>query len=844
MPVTTAPICLDRPRVWAVLGPTNTGKTHLAIERMLAHASGIIGFPLRLLARENYDRMVVRKGPASVALITGEEKIIPPTARWFACTVEAMPLDRPVAFVAVDEVQLCADRDRGHIFTDRLLHARGLAETLLLGAETIAPLLRALVPGIAIETRPRLSRLTHAGALSIARLPPRTGIVAFSAPAVYEIAEAVRRRRGGCAVVMGRLSPRTRNAQVALFQAREVDYLVATDAIGMGLNMDVDHLAFAGLAKFDGRRSRPLSPPEVAQIAGRAGRGMRDGSFGTLAGGSPFAPVMVEQVEHHRFDPLEALMWRNARLDFATPDSLLRSLAAPSPSPRLRKAPDAADHRTLTMLAGDPELRALASGVRRVHLLWDVCRIPDFRKIGDETHARFCAGIFRALATPPYRIPADRAARSLRDLARREGDVDTLMQRLAGVRIWAYAAGQPDWLADARHWQMQARTIEDALSDALHERLTARFVDRRAAHLMRHLARDRPTPLAAVSALGTVVIEGHEVGRLDGLAFVPDGTTAAPEARRTLLRVARRALTREVSRRVERLQDASDQDLHLDEAGRILWRSARPAGAPASWPCIARLRRGATLARPRIEPIDAELVQSADRERIAARANRWFAAQLARIFAPLGRNGDPTIPLDLRGLVHLLREGLGIVPATPAPVLPSGMTLPLRALGIRRGHFAFYLPALLKSQPMRLRAILHAIAQDWPDPLIAPPAAVSLPAGTDPCWSADVTLRLGWISAGPLLVRLDVAERLVSLLASGCPAHGRPLPADLASRLGCSATLVPAVLRGMGFRLRADADGAWLCRPPRRPVRTSSGRSPPETVHPAFAALASLARRP
>ena len=295
------------PRVRAVLGPTNTGKTHLAIERLLAHASGIIGFPLRLLARENYDRMVAIKGERHVALITGEEKIIPPEAKWFACTVEAMPLDRPVEFLAVDEIQLCADPDRGHVFTDRLLHARGMVETMFLGAETIAPLMRRLVPRAEIETRPRLSQLTYAGPAKLTRLPPRSAIVAFSAQEVYAIAEAVRRRRGGCAVVMGRLSPRTRNAQVALYQNREVDFLVATDAIGMGLNMDVDHVAFAALSKFDGQNARPLTAQEVAQIAGRAGRGMKDGSFGTTAECPPMAEEIVEAVETHAFEPLGTL---------------------------------------------------------------------------------------------------------------------------------------------------------------------------------------------------------------------------------------------------------------------------------------------------------------------------------------------------------------------------------------------------------------------------------------------------------------------------------------------------------------------------------------------------------
>src|ERR1700722_17288024 len=330
-------------RVKAVLGPTNTGKTHLAIERMLGHASGIIGFPLRLLARENYDRMVARKGVRNVALITGEEKIVPPDAKWFSCTVEAMPLDRHTEFLQVDESQLCADPDRGHVFTDRLLRARGAVETMFLGAQTIRPLLHRLVPAATIETRPRLSQLTHAGATKLVRLPPRSAIVAFSAEEVYAIAELIRRRKGGCAVVMGRLSPRTRNAQVALYQEREVDFLVATDAIGMGLNMDVDHVAFASLGKFDGSRLRRLTASEIAQIAGRAGRGMRDGTFGTTGDCPPLSEELVQAVEAHNFDALETLFWRNDELDFSSLNELIESLNATPPGPGLVRGNEASD---------------------------------------------------------------------------------------------------------------------------------------------------------------------------------------------------------------------------------------------------------------------------------------------------------------------------------------------------------------------------------------------------------------------------------------------------------------------------------------------------------------------
>ncbi len=575
------------PRVKAVLGPTNTGKTHLAIERMLAHASGIIGFPLRLLARENYDRMVAQKGARHVALITGEEKIVPPDARWFSCTVEAMPLDRDAEFLAVDEIQLCADPDRGHVFTDRLLHARGLVETMFLGAETIRPLLQRLVPQASVETRPRMSQLSHAGLVKLVRLPPRSAVVAFSAADVYAIAELIRRRRGGCAVVMGRLSPRTRNAQVALYQDKEVDFLVATDAIGMGLNMDVDHVAFASLRKFDGQRPRRLSAAEVAQIAGRAGRGMRDGTFGTTGQCRPLDDDVVAAVEAHSFDALDQLCWRNSDLDLTHVDTLLAGLTAPPPGPGLVKGNDAADLETLTALAQEPETRRLAQGRRMVRRLWEACQIPDFRKLADDTHTRLCARVFGHIARD-QRLPTDWLASQIGALARADGDIDTLMQRLSGVRVWSYIAARTDWVQDSPHWQGRAREVEDLLSDALHERLTSRFVDRRAALLMRRLeAGEKEELLSAVTRRGDVVVEGHSVGRIGGFSFFPDPAAVGDE-KKLVLRAARRALREEMPRRVALVEADAGRRLHL---GR---RSIGDVGRRPDRPIEARRQRAAS----------------------------------------------------------------------------------------------------------------------------------------------------------------------------------------------------------------------------------------------------------
>jgi len=651
------------PRVRAVLGPTNTGKTHLAITRLLAHASGIIGFPLRLLARENYDRMVAAKGERHVALITGEEKIVPPEARWFACTVEAMPLDRRVEFLAVDEIQLCADPDRGHIFTDRLLNARGMVETMFMGAETIVPLMRRLVPQAEIETRPRLSQLTYAGPAKLTRLPARSAVVAFSAGEVYAIAEAIRRRRGGCAVVMGRLSPRTRNAQVALYQNREVDFLVATDAIGMGLNMDVDHVAFASLTKFDGHQNRALTPQEIAQIAGRAGRGMRDGTFGATADCPPLPEDMVEKIETHSFEPLAALAWRNSELDFSSVEGLLDSLAAPPTQPGLTKGHDAADHVTLAMLARDEEIRDLAIGRARVRLLWEACQVPDFRKLADDSHTKLCGRIFVHLVRDGA-LPRDWVEDQIALLGRTDGDLDTLMARLASIRVWAYVAARADWVPDAAHYQAEARKAEDLVSDALHESLTARFVDRRAAHLIRRLDETEEELLSAVTRRGEVVVEGHAVGHVRGFTFEPDPGAVEEEERRLVLRAARRALRDEIPRRVAALEQAKDEAFGLTPSHRVTWTYHPGFNTPAGFGDtaeVARLRPGPEPGKPQVEVLPSEFLDGAQRERIRARLAAWIESLVRRELGALETVEQKAAEEGaLRGPAFRLREELGL----------------------------------------------------------------------------------------------------------------------------------------------------------------------------------------
>ncbi len=566
-----------RSPITAVLGPTNTGKTHLAVERMCGHASGMIGFPLRLLAREVYDRVVKMKGVEAVGLITGEEKILPPKAKWLLCTAESMPLEREVAFVALDEAQIGADPERGHVFTDRLLRARGYAETMILGSDSIRPMLKALVPDAEIVGRPRFSTLSYAGAKKLSRLPRRSAIVAFSAEEVYAVAEALRRLRGGAAVVMGALSPRTRNAQVAMFQAGEVDYLVATDAIGMGLNMDVNHVAFASLSKFDGRRQRRLTIAEMAQIAGRAGRHQRDGTFGALheEGPSAFTPEEVLALEAHQVPRLEHLYWREGEPDFASIDALVASLEAKPQAEVLRAAPQAVDLAVLKHLAEEDWVRARVRSPRMVMRLWAACGLPDFRKLGVDPHARFVGRLFGHLSEANGHVPHQWFADEIARLDNMGGDVETLAGRIAAARSWAYIAHRADWLEDPIHWAERTRAIEEKLSDALHASLTQRFVDKRTTVLLRQIGADASNLPVTIGAQGEVSVEEHPLGKLEGFRFTVQAEARAGD-KRMLLAAAEKRLAGEFRKRGEAL---------IEAANGALGRSARCHAQAGHQPC-------------------------------------------------------------------------------------------------------------------------------------------------------------------------------------------------------------------------------------------------------------------
>lgn len=831
-------------RLKAVLGPTNTGKTHLAIERMCAHSSGMIGFPLRLLAREVYDKVCAIKGPDHVALITGEERIEPRNARYLLCTAEAMPVTADLAFAAIDEAQLGADRERGHVFTDRMLHARGRDETLILGSATLEPMVKTLLPDAEVVSRPRFSTLSHAGAKKLSRVPPRSAIVAFSAEQVYAVAEMLRRFRGGAAVVMGALSPETRNRQVALYQNGEVDYLVATDAIGMGLNLDIDHVAFAGLSKFDGVRQRRLTTSEMAQIAGRAGRHQRDGTFGTMAGtgghDAEFTPEEIYAIEEHRFPPLTKMFWREAEPNLASLGTLLADLSRAPDQPGLAPAPEAVDLAVLRRLAEDPDIAQTVRGEAMVRRFWEVCSLPDFRQHGAETHARFVARLWLDLRHG--QLGGDFVARAIADLDNPGGDIDTLQMRIAAIRTWAYVAQRPDWVLAKEEMAARARAVEARLSDALHARLTERFVNRRTSVLMKKLGPDAGLlPVKLVD--DEVQVDGEPIGHLVGFRFQVDPQCRLAD-RKLLLAAAERHLPALRKSRAEALLDEDGSRLSLDGA-RVLWD-----GEP-----VARLDPGRNLLMPRMLLDGALDSLAADlRQRLTAMLEQWLGSNL-KALQPLHRldaaAGEAASGPELRALLIRLVESGGMLERSGSDLdqLSPEQRHRLRKLGVRVGALDLFVPEMLKPAALTAwRTLQAARGQDHhaPVPHMPPVVAVLGKAVTPP----------GYRRLGKQALRFDIAEKLLRAAHEArLAAKGRPFVLDpaLAISTGLATISYAHLLRLAGFNvgparpLRPGSFGPpepprWRWRPPRRQAPPREPARPLHRPESAFAALAELVR--
>ena len=778
-------------RIVAVLGPTNTGKTHYAIERMLAHRSGVIGLPLRLLAREVYDKIVALRGPSVVALVTGEERIVPDRAKYWVCTVEAMPEGMGCDFLAVDEIQLCADPERGHIFTDRLLRARGLHETLFLGAETMRKAIAALVPTADFLYRDRFSELSYSGQKKISRMPARSAIVSFSVDNVYGIAELLRRQKGGAAVVMGALSPRTRNAQVEMYQNGDVDYLVATDAIGMGLNLDVNHVAFSATSKFDGNRMRPLMANELAQIAGRAGRHMNNGTFGVTGEAGPLHDEVLEAITENRFQPLSKLYWRNSKLQFGTTKALIASLETHTDNDWLTRVRESDDLGALKTLVEDVEVQARASDGASVTLLWDVCRIPDFRGISGREHADLLSVIYNYLHEKGQ-IPQVWLARQINRIDNTQGDIDALSKRLAYIRTWTYVAQRKDWVHDHSHWRDATRAVEDRLSDALHIALTQRFVDRRTSILMRRL-KQKESLVADVNKDGEVTVEEQFVGRLEGFRFQQD-VSGSPDEAKTLRSASLQALTPEFHLRADRMYNAPDTEFDFTEQGGLMWGTS----------AVGKLIPGPDALKPHVQAfVDVEAGPEVT-EKVTRRLQHFIDRKVSTLFEPLlNMQRDETLTGMARGFAFQMIEGLGLLDRADVgedvKSLDQESRSALRKHGIRFGQFTVFMPLLLKPAPTRLRLLLWSLAsglQEFPE--APPPGLVTVP--TDDKAPEGYHLKSGYRAAGERALRVDMAERLADMLRTQDTRGGFEAMADMLSITGMTLEQFANLMQGLGYR--------------------------------------------
>ena len=777
-------------KIVAVLGPTNTGKTYYAIERMLGYKSGIIGLPLRLLAREVYDKITKIRGLSCVALVTGEERIVPATAKYWICTVEAMPENLSVECLIVDEIQLSADLERGHIFTDRLLKSRGKLETIFLGAETMREPIKSLIPDVLLQSRKRMSSLTYAGSKKISRMPPRSAIVSFSVDNVYGIAELIRRQKGGAAVVMGALSPRTRNAQVELYQNGDVDYLVATDAIGMGLNLDINHVAFSSISKFDGRSMRFLAPNELAQIAGRAGRGMSDGSFGETGEVGSLDENIVQAIVEHRFKPLRKLMWRNSELSFLSIETLINSLDKKTDSEVLVKAREADDFIALKTLSQSSDLQVRIKDKQSIKLLWDVCRTPDFRGISSIEHANLLEEIFKFLHEFSA-IPDDWIGHQVKRLDKIDGDIDVLSKRLAFIRTWTYVAQRRSWLHDDDHWRGVTRAVEDRLSDALHERLTQRFVDRRTSVLLRRL-KQKEALLAEVNENGEVNVEGEFIGKLEGFRFRQDKDTTAEEAK-TIKSASLQALLPHFNLKADKFYNAPDTEIDFTDQGGLMWGDQ----------AIGKMIAGDDIMHPKVVAFVDNEAGTEVLGKVERRLQHFVDRKVSVLFEPLlNLQKDGEITGLAKGFGFQLYESLGILRrqnvSKEVKSLDQDARSLLRKHGVRFGQFTVFMPLLLKPAPTRLRLILWALSQNLAEfPEAPPPGLVTVPANKEAPENYDDMA--GYRNAGERAIRIDMLERLADLLRVEDSRGGFEANADMLSITGMTLEQFANLMEGLGY---------------------------------------------
>ena len=786
---------MTKNKITAVLGPTNTGKTHLAIETMLSFESGMIGFPLRLLAREVYDKVIKKISLDKVALITGEEKIIPSNAKYFLCTVESMPIDKHLEFVGVDEIQMCSDHERGHIFTDRLLNMRGEKLTMLMGSSTIKNIISKLDGDIEFINRERLSKLTYAGHKKISRIDRKTAIIAFSAEEVYAIAELIRRQKGGAAIVMGSLSPKTRNAQVELYQSGDVDFLVATDAIGMGINMDLDFVYFSNVKKFDGKKLRRLNLSEIGQIAGRAGRYLNDGSFGITGDCKEISPEEVELLENHKFEEIRTLFWRNSNLNFNNPISLIKSLEEKPQVEWLRKIHECEDEKALKYFLKDQKILNREFDKKTLMLLWECCQIPDFVKKTYGNHFEVIGNVFKFLTSKKGLISEDYMRLQLMKLDKLDGNVDSLSNRIANVRTWSYVSNKNNWVENQSYWIEKTKHLEDRLSDRLHEELTKTFIDKRASVLARGLKQDMEFKTEILQN-NDVKIDDQFIGKIKGLKLELDLKKGALETDiKSLKKAARQTIGPELEKRVQSIIDTGL--ISLNEDFKIYWND---------FP-IAKLTTGNDYLNPNFDLIVDDIIEQNTKQKLNDYVNKWIHSKINNVLKSLiDLKNIKENNSSIKALAYQLYENNGVLKRDQVSEylknLEQNERKILRDLGVKFGRYHVFLYQLIKPEAVSLRTLLWKNFYQKFHNLKPPTVGLNFLADKE-IKNKNFMLLCGFERFDNFFVRIDILERLFVLIINASSKENSEikLVPEMLNLLGCSKDNFKKLLQKMNYKI-------------------------------------------
>jgi len=782
-------------KIIALLGPTNTGKTYVAIDKMLEFESGIFGLPLRLLAREVYDKCVDKVGVEKVALITGEEKIIPSSANYFICTVESMPKNKEVDFIAIDEIQMCADKERGHIFTERMLESRGSKLTMFLGSQIMAKIINELVDNVEFEKKERYSKLSYAGIKKISRLDRKVAIIAFSIEEVYAIAELVRRQKGGAAVIMGSLSPKTRNSQVGLYQSGDVDYLIATDAIGMGLNMDINEIYFSSLKKFDGKKTRRLNLIEMSQIAGRAGRYKNDGGFGTTGDCETLNSDEIEKIEKHQLPDTKTIYWRNSKLDFKNPEKLIASLELKPTQKNLLRTNDSLDESVLRFF-----LKKGANNIlyhKNLELLWECCQIPDFEKKAYGQHINTVDKVFQFLSTRKKRIPNTFMKEQLKGLEREHGNVDLLSHRLSNVRTWSYVANKKNWVENSDYWIQLTKSIEDKLSDKLHDELTKSFIDKKISILSRNLKQDLVLN-TEINNKNKIHIDGQLVGELKGLKFLIEVTSKTLDTDiKSIKKAARKGIEIELLKRVNEI--ISKAEIEIDINNKIIWKN-NP---------IAVLRKGNNYLNPYISIIADDALNEESKLKLNTFLNKWLTNYINELLGDLIKLSKYQINNQyLRGLIFQLYEKNGVVKRNEVDKIVKSIPLDERkklwGMGIKIGRYHIYLPKMFKPKAVEFRINLWKIFNKLSKKNTIPKAGLNFLVSNT--LDKNFLLLCGFEKFNDFFVRIDILEKLFLKILDNTKDKKFKINSEMMNLLGCSKENFYKLMTYMNYKKDKNAD--------------------------------------